>query len=848
MDASAHRKNTRPIAAVHWARFLVAVAAAAVPGVHALGQVDNLAPVLTTNWFLGSSLAAFTYDPTADTMFVTAYGNPSVVKVSGVTPPATQAAGPTVYETTLQLFYRDGDPNRSVTLPLQGGILLNPKPVGGNAAFSFALIADGGNTRYPASTTVDPAASKKFYTYNLGTAAISGTGTDVFTTRVTLANLQSVAGSTATSTSLARQFAWSGDGQSIYFVDSSPGYGGLWKLGALAGNPQRILAADMENTEPGVRSAGGIDTIFFSGGSGNLGGIDFVTHDGAATSGRQTRVSSATLAGFFEVSGTMPSQRIQSLTTVGDDLYFLFYTNASGTKPESRHPGIYRYDAQGRLSKVVNRTQRAAALGGVNLVFDRLQSRAITFSGSSGDFPVTQLLYREGGVNTVAGATVFKPVDFNRDNVVTAADLSLLVPQVTVRGQVKAAVADLTFDMNGNDTVDWKDVQIVEGFLDYAPDPTLAGRIVPTLPIQADADLNGVVDFNDFQVMRGNYNLASQAFTQGDFNGDNQVSFPDLQPWINSYGFRSAVVGASVPMAPFDQATWSQFLAGVAPPSVTLDVPQGRQTQFQAGYRTIVIAESVTKTGTGSLVFDTANSYSGTTSVAAGTLELAAAGAVAASTLRVGPGATVIVANGIDATAAGLDLAGGSIDVTTGAMTVSAGLSPVELVAGIVAGRGDGTWTGQAGITSAAVAADVARGIPRAVGWLDSGDGSVRFSYSAPGDTNIDFAVDILDAANFLALGKFDSGTAASWIEGDFSYDGIVDILDAADFFATGLFDTGSYGPSAALAVVPEPAFVAVLPIAGGLIALAARRAAAEGRDRPGADRRRGGRRPRRSG
>jgi len=108
------------------------------------------------------------------------------------------------------------------------------------------------------------------------------------------------------------------------------------------------------------------------------------------------------------------------------------------------------------------------------------------------------------------------------------------------------------------------------------------------------------------------------------------------------------------------------------------------------------------------------------------------------------------------------------------------------------------------------------------VGWLDNGDGSMSFAYAAPGDTNLDWSVDILDAANFLAGGKFDSGTPASWNEGDFGYDGVVDILDAADFLSTGLFDAGPYNPvaaSGAVAVVPELTGVGLL-IASGLAVL----------------------------
>ena len=160
-------------------------------------------------------------------------------------------------------------------------------------------------------------------------------------------------------------------------------------------------------------------------------------------------------------------------------------------------------------------------------------------------------------------------------------------------------------------------------------------------------------------------------------------------------------------------------------------------------------------------------------------------------------------------------------------MTVTSGLSATDLVAEILEGRGTGSWTGTSGIMSSVAAADVALGIPRAVGWKENGNGSLTFAFAAPGDTNIDGVVDILDAANFLAGGAYDAGTPASWYEGDFNYDGLVNVLDAADFLSTGLYDTGSYLPRAsvsAVAVVPEPA--TALMAATALALLACRRAA----------------------
>jgi prepilin-type N-terminal cleavage/methylation domain-containing protein len=162
---------------------------------------------------------------------------------------------------------------------------------------------------------------------------------------------------------------------------------------------------------------------------------------------------------------------------------------------------------------------------------------------------------------------------------------------------------------------------------------------------------------------------------------------------------------------------------------------------------------------------------------------------------------------------------GGRVDVGTGMVNVASGLSPSVLVAEILAGRGDGSWNGTTGVTSSAVAVDVALGTPRAVGWVDNGGGSVKFAYAALGDTNLDWQVDVLDVANFLTAGKFNADGAATWAEGDFNYDGIVNVLDAADFITTGLYNAGIYNPPAgavgAVAAVPEPSALCLLAIGG---------------------------------
>jgi hypothetical protein len=197
-------------------------------------------------------------------------------------------------------------------------------------------------------------------------------------------------------------------------------------------------------------------------------------------------------------------------------------------------------------------------------------------------------------------------------------------------------------------------------------------------------------------------------------------------------------------------------------------------------------------------------------------LQLASGAALPSGRLVPVAGGTVTLSPGLMTTVGGLEPnQGGLTDVGSGLITVAAGLTAADMLVALNSGRGDGSWNGTTGITSSKAQADQAASIPRTVGWLDNGDGSMTFAYAAPGDTNIDWSVDILDAGNFLTLGKFDTGEPATWQEGDFNYDGVVDVLDAADFFNTGLYDAGSYNPppglSGGVAAVPEPTSLAML-------------------------------------
>ena len=268
------------------------------------------------------------------------------------------------------------------------------------------------------------------------------------------------------------------------------------------------------------------------------------------------------------------------------------------------------------------------------------------------------------------------------------------------------------------------------------------------------------------------------------------------------------------------------FTHGLAPSVITINVASGTQTQTQAGYPLLSGTVPVLKTGAGTLVVDQANTLTGSTTVQAGRLQLAGGAVLGSSRIVPVAGGTMTLTPYLQTTVGGLAAnAGGLVDVGSGMVTVAGGLSATDMVTAIVSGLGDGSWNGTRGITSSVAAAS---GGDRTVGWLDNGDGSVTFAFAAAGDTNLDWQVDILDAANFLSGGKFDSGSPASWNEGDFTYDGVVDILDAASFLSTGLFDAGAYNPPpgqvGAIAAVPEPTSLAAVAVAALVAGVATRR------------------------
>lgn len=291
---------------------------------------------------------------------------------------------------------------------------------------------------------------------------------------------------------------------------------------------------------------------------------------------------------------------------------------------------------------------------------------------------------------------------------------------------------------------------------------------------------------------------------------------------------------------------------------IIIDVPSGSQTQAQAGYPTIATADSVTKIGAGTVVFDAANSYTGPTTITAGTLEVSNSNALAATSVTVDTGATLAVVSGttmkspavivdggtlsgptlavnnstgigslainagtisgspvVTITSAGqmslvqdarvtvaigglsIDQAsgGGRLDVGAGQVSIAAGgISAADLRTDIIAGRNGGAWNGTTGIISSTAATS---GGTRVVGYVVAGDGAARVSYAAAGDVDLSGSVNVFDLVSINSGGKYGTGSAAVWNQGDFNYDGVTNVFDLVSVNTAAAYGQGNYFPAA---------------------------------------------------
>ncbi len=276
----------------------------------------------------------------------------------------------------------------------------------------------------------------------------------------------------------------------------------------------------------------------------------------------------------------------------------------------------------------------------------------------------------------------------------------------------------------------------------------------------------------------------------------------------------------------------------VAAPNTGLSLAAASISDLDTGTNTITESGAITgsgglaKVGTGILVLNGTNSFTGVTNVSGGRLILASGASLASTSIQVGHGAFFAAVGSLpNANSSNFKLN------INGAADLGTNLTLANLTALAAQGYAAGTWNGAAGVTSSQAAADTTH--LTAVGIiLNNQAGAPLYSASslfhnyAPaagdvlmaltyyGDVNLDGKV---DASDYSRIDNGFTQHLTGWFNGDFNYDGVVNGSDYT--LIDNAFNTQGAQLAAEIAVptaelaglpgtsVPEPGVLGLLAI-----------------------------------
>jgi autotransporter-associated beta strand protein len=389
--------------------------------------------------------------------------------------------------------------------------------------------------------------------------------------------------------------------------------------------------------------------------------------------------------------------------------------------------------------------------------------------------------------------------------------------------------------------------------------PSNAGDIVTFGYLNVPASGSETVTLNgneEFQVSVGtlNFNDAGFSYTIAQGTGGTLTLNGDVTNYNYNQTFAASTMsvtdgtaeindqaGNHTISAPVNLATNTTIAVGQATNTFTISGNIG-------GTGGITLAGTTFATSVGTVELSGSNNYSGGTTVTGGTLLIAAAGALPASSAVSVTGGTLQLGAGTGVeTLSSLSIStGGIFDVNNNHIIISyPGSQATEdalIRSYLVAGYNGGAWNGAGGLDSTAANALFVSGNKHyGLGYADGADmngsspvvaglgaGNIEVKYTLYGDANLD---GVVNGTDFGILAAHFGDQVTAWDQGDFNYDGVVNGTDfgalaanfgqqangtaiqlpAADYAALDAFAAAN----GLLADVPEPASVGLMVIAG---------------------------------
>ena len=489
--------------------------------VYDINAVGSTAPA--TNELAGQ-LGGFGYDPVNNRLYVAVVGSAQgLFRIDNVATP-TVAATRLVSVSQYQGFTFGKQ-------PVPFGLALNPVTFNGRGPYTTSYLVDA----HGVGTTGDNTTSRRFYSWNLqADTGIAGSST-ALSAVLSGQDIITASGAGTANPAVIRQPRFGNDGKSVYFGVGTSNTNGVYRYDATTNKATRlpsVSAAALGSQEVGVqRISATVDRILFADGAQNLVYIDY---DSAANSysTQKTLVSAATVRDFVRGAAGQTFSINNVVTDAGGNVYF-----QAGTSQVSQQRNVFlRYDevnGVGRLAKVLAQNEIKTVRPNQGASYTGVQMASGTYTSGGTSFPVGQMYYGNPvtGSGYIARANLFLPGDFNRDNVVNAADGAMLASSGALKPigtAVPISTADNSrYDLNGDastylastpaaftSVVDYYDVKALQQFLPFA---------------DGDANFDLALNFTDINAARDNYLGTGRVWTQGNFNADDVTNALDLQ-------------------------------------------------------------------------------------------------------------------------------------------------------------------------------------------------------------------------------------------------------------------------------------------------------------------------------